>query len=149
MEVEQHNIFLYPYQTVINPPDFQDIFRIVYTDMASPLVLTNSQPLVSPESEVADLLRVLGDRVEEEFSLYLDQAVIELVELVPNGGLSYAALQSSAMRLLNIAPQSWTQVMNLSDDNAELALNVADLSLLVLRIFYFKLMYKLNDRWHW
>jgi len=65
----------------------------------------------SPETEVADMLRSLGDHVNEEFSEILSQAVAAVLpQQAANHDIPYAALQSTAASLIaNV--HGWSQVL--------------------------------------
>jgi len=66
---------------------------------------------VSPETEVADMLRTLGDRVNEEFGEVISQAVAAVWPPVPNDqGVTYAALRAAAENLITHVQPGWSQV---------------------------------------
>ena len=69
---------------------------------------------VTPESQVADKLRAIGDRIQEEYQLDLNQAVDDLLQMEGNGQLTFNALQSTALELLNNVSPGWSQVGNSS-----------------------------------
>lgn len=75
-----------------------------------PPLLPNATALVSPESQVADMLRVIGDRVEDDYSIVLNNATDELLRLQLLGRLTYDALQEAALHLLHHSSSGWTQV---------------------------------------
>lgn len=70
----------------------------------------NAAALVSPESQVADMLRVIGDRVEDDYIVVLNNAADELLRLQLLGRLTYDALQEAALQLLHHSSSGWTQV---------------------------------------
>jgi hypothetical protein len=65
---------------------------------------------LTPESEVAEMLRILGDRVQEEFGEELQRAAAELLPREP-ANLTYGAVRDAALRLLSHTTPSWTQVI--------------------------------------
>lgn len=70
--------------------------------------LSFSVSVMSPESQVADMLRVIGDRVEDDYSVYLDAATLRLLELQH---LTYDVLEETALNLLHQSDHvGWTQV---------------------------------------
>ena len=64
---------------------------------------------LTPESAVAEMLRILGDRVQEEFGEELQRAAAELMPPEP-ANLTYGALRDAALGLLRHATPGWTQV---------------------------------------
>ena len=66
----------------------------------------------SPETEVADMLRTLGDHVNEEFSEILSQAVAAVLpQQAADNDIPYAALQSAAESLIAHVHPGWSQVL--------------------------------------
>lgn len=64
----------------------------------------------SPESEVADSLRALGDRIQDEYGTQLSLIVRDLLSAVPEQHLvNYAALQNAALQLLRETQDGWTR----------------------------------------
>jgi len=66
----------------------------------------------SPETEVADMLRTLGDHVNEEFGEILSEAVAAILPLqAVDRDISYTALQSVAAGLIERVNPGWSQVV--------------------------------------
>jgi len=55
------------------------------------------------------MLRILGDRVQEEFGEELQRAAAELLPQEPTM-LSYSSVRDAALRMLGHSAPSWTQV---------------------------------------
>lgn len=66
--------------------------------------------IVSPESQVADMLRAIGDRVQDDYIVYLNDATDQLLQHQNDGQLTYGALQETAVNLLHHSSAGWTQV---------------------------------------
>lgn len=66
--------------------------------------------IVSPESQVADMLRAIGDRVQDDYNVYLNDATDQLLQHQYDGQLTYGALQETAVNLLHHSSAGWTQV---------------------------------------
>jgi len=65
--------------------------------------------LLTPESDVADSLRVIGDRVQEEYGEQLDEIVGDLLRRAPVA-LTYSVMQGMSSRLLHHTQHGWTKV---------------------------------------
>jgi len=64
----------------------------------------------SPETEVADMLRTVGDHVNEELGEILSQAVAAV--LPADQDIPYATLRSAAEGLIEHVHPGWSQVLN-------------------------------------
>jgi len=74
------------------------------------LCLVCVAPAQSPETEVADMLRSLGDIVNEQFGEILSQGVAAVLPLqTADRDIPYAALQSTAESLIAHV-HGWSQV---------------------------------------
>ena len=66
----------------------------------------------SPETEVADMLRTVGDHVNEEFGEILSEAVAAILPPQAVGGdIPYATLRSVAESLIEHVHPGWSQVL--------------------------------------
>lgn len=66
----------------------------------------------SPETEVADMLRTVGDRVNEEFGEILSEAVAAVLPAqAADRDIPYATLQSAAATLISRVHPGWSQVL--------------------------------------
>jgi len=66
----------------------------------------------SPETEVADMLRSLGDRVNEKFGDILSEAVAAVVSpQEADRDITYVVLQSAAESLIERVHPGWSQVL--------------------------------------
>jgi len=65
----------------------------------------------SPETEVADMLRTLGDIVDKEFGEILSQAVAAVLpQQAADQDIPYAVLQAAAESLIARVHPGWSQV---------------------------------------
>lgn len=72
-------------------------------------------PAESPETEVADMLRTLGDIINEEFDDKLAEAVAAVLPLQSaDQDIPYATLQSAAEILIGPVHLGWSQVLNVA-----------------------------------
>ena len=66
----------------------------------------------SPETEVADMLRTVGDRVNEEFGEILSEAVAAVLPVqAADRDIPYATLQAAAATLIERVHPGWSQVL--------------------------------------
>jgi len=66
----------------------------------------------SPETEVADMLRTVGDHVNEEFGEILSEAVAAILPPQAVGqDIPYATLRSVAASLIEHVHPGWSQVL--------------------------------------
>jgi len=66
----------------------------------------------SPETEVADMLRTLGDHVNEQLCEVMSQAVAAVLpQQAADQDIPYAALQSAAESLIARVQPGWSQVL--------------------------------------
>jgi len=69
----------------------------------------------SPETEVADMLRAVGDQVNEEFGEMLSAAVAAILPAqAGNQDIQYSTLQSVAARLIGRVHPGWSQVLQIT-----------------------------------
>lgn len=64
----------------------------------------------TPESEVADSLRALGDRIQEEYGSRLNSIVQDLLGSASSPSVNYNTLQNMTSQLLQQSQQGWTRV---------------------------------------
>ena len=66
----------------------------------------------SPETEVADMLRTIGDRVNEHFDEILSEAVAAVLPpQAADQDIPYATLQTVTQSLLEHVNPGWSQVL--------------------------------------
>ena len=66
----------------------------------------------SPETEVADMLRTVGDHVNEEFGEILSEAVAAILPVqAADRDIPYATLRSAAESLIQHVHPGWYQVL--------------------------------------
>lgn len=74
----------------------------------------------TPESEVADSLRALGDRIQEEYGSRLNSIVQDI--LGSTSSPSYNTVQNMTSQLLQQTQQGWTRVSgNCRENDASIA----------------------------
>lgn len=78
-------------------------------DSLDPNVSTD-EVVQSPESEVADSLRALGDRIQEEYGSRLNAIVQDLLGSSSSPSVSYNTMQDVTSQLLQQTRQGWTRV---------------------------------------
>lgn len=62
------------------------------------------------------MLRAIGDRVQDDYIVYLNDATDQLLQHQYDGQLTYSALQEAAVNLLHHSAAGWTQVSHLNLD---------------------------------